>query len=646
MDQYWASVGTDEIGKEMMSRVKRYKKYLKTSGKLDELRKSYETYYGNINIEDVDESIKAIEINHYANLIRHIHVMVTSTRPAWEPRSANTDTESQASTQLASGLLDFYMREKKLADILSEATEKGLFLDEGWVSVGWNVTSGEIYGQNPDNGQPIQEGDVEYKVHTLVDVTRDRRKKNMSHAWFIVEEQENKWDLIAKYPELSEKLRALTYSKEDALEYGLNPVELFEDEEDDLIPVYILRHDKTPAMPSGRLTVIAAEDVVLFDGPLPYRGTYIYPITSAKHFETAFGHSQAKDLLPIQDAFNATVSAIVTNQSANAVQNFQAPKGSAPRVTQLSGMNIWEYDPKAGKIETMDLLNTAPEVFKFADFLVSQSELISGVNQIARGNAPATLSGAAMALIQQQAIQFSSGIQQSYISLSEAIGTATIELLQTFAVVPRIAMIAGKSKRTMMKKFTGRDLNGISRVIVDSANPLTKTAAGRVEIANMLMQSGHIKRPEQYLTVLSTGNLEPLYENEVAENYLMRSENEWLMEGKQVRALMTDNHAMHVLEHASILNSPEARMNPEGPVVANALAHIQEHIGFAKTMDPVLSAMLKQASFAMQAPPQAPNAGPQGGGEPQMGNVMDNQNPITQQAEQVQLPDPSQPPQV
>ena len=177
MNQYWASVEKEKIGEKVMAKVDSYKHYLSQSGILSDLRKSYDTFYGTTQIEDVDQSLKAIHVNHFGNLIRHIHVMVTSQRPAWEPRAVNSDSESQSLTQLAAGLLDYYMREKKLEDILRESTEKSLFLKEGWVSMGWNVSGGEIYGRDPETGLAIFEGDAEYKVHTLPDVVRDIHKK-------------------------------------------------------------------------------------------------------------------------------------------------------------------------------------------------------------------------------------------------------------------------------------------------------------------------------------------------------------------------------------------------------------------------------------------------------------------------------------
>lgn len=635
-NKYWASVEREKVASEIMTKVTNFKKYCEKTGILSDLRKSYDTYYGTTKIDDVDQSLKAIHVNHYANLIRHIHVMVTSTRPAWEVRAVNSDAESQADTQLASGLLDYYMREKRLDKMLTEAVEKGLFLKEGWISMSWDVNGGQVYGRNPETGDPIYEGDVDFKAHTLLDITRDYTRKSMDHDWYIIRTQQNKYDIAAKHPELADKIIGLTMNRQDALKYELIPYKFIDEIDSDMIDVYELRHNRTDAMPEGRLTICLNDELVLFDGPLPYKQHYVFCLTPAMTYQASFGHSNAMDLLPIQDALDMTVSAILTNQAANAVQNFQVPKGAAPRVTQImDGMNVFEFDPKAGKMEPMNLLQTSPEVFNFANYLNQQAETISGVNQIARGNAPATLSGAAMALIQQQAIQFSSGVQIGLNMLSEQVGTALIELLQTFAVVPRIAMIAGKTKRSYMRSFKGKDLEGISRVFVDNANPLTKTSAGRVEIANQLLQTQLIKTPEQYISVLTSGNLEPLYEHENSQNMLIRSENEFLMDGKQVQALMTDDHSLHVLEHSCVLNSPEARANPN--IVQNTLAHIQEHINFAKSIDPALAAMLKQQSFAPAPMPQAPEQG-------QMADVMSAQNPVTQQAENVNLPQPAESP--
>lgn len=631
---YWAKEN-DKIAGNIIDKFDSYKLYLENSGLLNFLRKSYATYYGNPYVENLDQSLKAIQINHYANLIRHLLVMVTSQRPDWAPQAINSDLASQADTELATGLLDYYMREKGLEAVLNDATEMGMMLVEGWVSLDWDVTGGEIYGQNPENGMPIYEGEPTFRNHTILDIARDVKRRDMNHQWYVVRTFDNKFDLAAKYPELESKIVALQGDSRFDIKYELNIDNYgYGKTDSDIVPVYTLYHEKTPALPMGRRTQVLAHDIKLFDGPLPTKRVYVFCVSTSRKFESSFNHQTTSDLLPVQDVIDATISAIVTNQAANAVQNFQCPKGATPKVTQVAdGMNVIEYDPKAGKLEPMNLLQTAPEVFNFATMMINNQQTLSGLSQVSRGEAPPTMSGTAMALLQQQAIQFSNGLQLSRTMLIESTGTALVELLQTFAVTPRVAQIAGKNKKWMMRFFKGDDLKGIARVTVNSGNALTKTAAGKMELANNMLNSGLIKTPEQYLSVLLTGNLEPLYEHDRGQLRLIKLENETMMEGGQAIAFLTDDHAMHVLEHSCIIDSPEARENVD---IINALTkHIQEHIDISKGMDPVLANMLKQQSY-QQAQPN-----PQGAVNPQM---MSNQNPVTETAQNTPLPKPAQSP--
>lgn len=631
MEQYWASKDTKDVAKEVCNKWQDYKDYMAQSGMITDLKKSFNTYYYRPHIQDLDQSLKAIHINHYANAINHVHTMVTATRPAWEPRAINTDVASQNNTQLASGLLDFYMREKHIEKKLSKSVLMSLMLKEGWISLDWNATGGEVYGMD-ENDEPIYEGDFEVEVHTILDVARDVLRRDMNHDWLIVRKWRNKWDLAAKYPEMAEKIIALRNDDKYGLEYELNITNMAikaAKSDQDLIPVYHLYHSKTHSMPQGRLLITCDADVTLFDGGLPYKKPYIFPISPAEWFENAFGHSQFFDVLPVQDSLDMCVSAILTNVAANGVQNFQVPKGAAPKVTSLKdGMNVLEYDPKAGKLEPLDLLKTAPEVYNFASYLQQQAELLSNVPPITKGIAPATMSGTAMALLQQQALQSASSLQLNYTILLENVGTALIELLQTYAVAPRVAMIAGKNKRSMLKTFTAKDLQGIGRVMVDTANPLTKTAAGRMEIANQLLGSQLIKTPEQYIGVLTTGNLEPLYQHDNLNRMLTANENEELMQGKPVQVLLTDDDAVHILEHQCVLASPEARQDPK--IVEATLSHIQAHIDNGRMKDPALAQALKQVP--MSAPPMMP---PQQGLEPM---------PQPNESLDVPLPMPAEPP--
>jgi hypothetical protein len=146
--------------------------------------------------------------------------------------------------------------------------------------------------------------------------------------------------------------------------------------------------------------------------------------------------------------------------------------------------------------------------------------------------------------------------------------------------------IVGKYKAAYMIEYIGSDFESFDRVVVEQQSYIARTTAGKVELATNLLQQGIIKRPEEYLSVLETGRLDPLIEGEHAELLLIRSENESLSKGKKVVVLPTDRHAVHINEHKAVLANPEARN--EGDITSVVLEHIAEHIQLYKTTDPMV----------------------------------------------------------
>jgi hypothetical protein len=213
-------------------------------------------------------------------------------------------------------------------------------------------------------------------------------------------------------------------------------------------------------------------------------------------------------------------------------------------------------------------------------------------------------------------LQFISGLQQSYVELIEDVGTSLIDMLKDFASVPKVAMIAGKSNKAFLEEtFTGDDLSQVNRVIVDVGNPLARTTAGKVQLAENLIQYGIIKDPTQYFTVLNTGNLEVLDEYQQNELLLIRAENEKLAQGETVAALAIDQHIIHIKEHKGVLADPDLRQDPT--LVQQTLSHINEHIQFLRTVDPALLSIIGEQPLGPQggspptpAPPGPPGARP------------------------------------
>lgn len=673
-DVYFAEDEAEKTVSYLTSKADYWFYTLTTNKYLDKVKRSWAAHHGvyyeeshEINFGGEQGELVNVAVNHFRNLATHTLNMVTATRPAFQARSVNTDSRSQIQTTLANGLLEYYMREKRLEVYLKTAVEQAIVLGSGYIKMEWNATAGEIhdviapeprYDENgevladeegnllDENGRvldefPIYEGDVEFKNLSVFDVVFDSTKEShMDHDWVLCRTFKNKYDLAKKYPEYEEEIKNLmTKSDKERYSVTLTPYDQTLD-----VPVYEFFHRKSESVPDGRYILYLSEDIVLMDSPMPYRKLPVYRITPSDILGTPYGYTSMFDILALQDLTNSLYSTIATNQSAFGVQNILNARGNDVHYTQVNGgLNFIEYTPipgapNGGRPEAMNLTQTPGEIFNFLGMVEKAMETISGVNSVARGNPEASLkSGTALALVQSQALQFMSGLQQSYIMMIEDIGTGLIQLLQDFAEVPRIAEISGIANRSKMKQFTGRDIDSINRVVVDVGNAMAQTTAGRVQMADNLLQMGLITSAEMYLSVINTGKLETMTEGQVNEQILIRQENERLLDGSgEVVATNIDQHNLHIRQHKAVLMDVDARMDPE--IVARTLAHIQEHLDLLRSVDPDLLAIISEQALAPQggSPAQQPN------NQPNQGGAM--QGMPQQGAPNAQLPQPAQPP--
>lgn len=654
---YFAAKEGKETAATLLDRSNDWFQTLQTNGYLNKLRMMYDAYHGNFytdgfgpgdnghNISFGGEQGELVQlgVNHIRNLASHMLTMITSTRPSMQARSVSTDYDSMVQTRLANSLLDFYMKDFHLEEYLKTAVEYAIVFGSGYIKLEWNATRGEVYDADPLTGAEIREGDLEFSNLSPFDVMFDTNREDKRHEWVITRTAKNKFDLAAKYPELAEKIVQIA-SINESINYAYMSLS---NNANDYIPVYEFYHKSTEALPEGRYMLFLNDELILLDSPMPYQELPVYSIAPAHYLGTSYGYTPMFDLLGLQDAVNSLYSTILTNQTAFGVQSVIIGKGSDLDITSFEGgMQVIEAN-NPETIRPLNLTSTPKEIFDFIAMLEKTMETISGVNAVARGNPDPNLrSGNALALIQSMSLQFMSGLQQSYVNLIEDIGSGIIQTLKDHATVPRLVHIAGENNQTYVEEFKGDDLSTINRVKVEIGNPLSRTTAGRVEMASEMMQMGLITRPEQYMAVIDTGSLDTLTQNTQKEIYAIKSENEMLIKLQPVRALLTDNHQQHIDEHKAILSDPKLRFNDQ--LTAQVLAHIQEHINILS--DPNVAQVLMVLGQQPIAPPMpaAPMAGPgqpadapQGPG-PDMGG-MNTPTQMDQQGSAPQnLPQPAQ----
>jgi hypothetical protein len=596
---YFASKDPKETAGILLDKSTSFYNVLQNNEYLNKLERMWAMYHGadldrtnmttghRITFGGEQGEIVNLKINHFRNLAQHIFNMITSNRPTMEARAVNTDYKSLAQTQLANGILDYYMRDKRLEDYLKKAVEMAIVMGSGFIKMDWNASGGDVYDADPETGQIISEGDVEFSNLSPFDVVFDGTKDSYNNDWILTRSSKNKYDLIAKYPEYEDKIKGIP-SKNELNKLKMN---FFSNDKTDDVFIYEFYHKRTDSMPNGRYMLFLSEEIVLIDLPMPYRVIPIFRVTAGEIIGTPYGYTPMFDIYPIQEASDALYSTVFTNQNAFGVQNVFIKTGSNLSTYNLDGaLNVLEGDEAP---VPLNLTQTPAEVFKFLDMLVQAGETISGVNSVARGNPQASLeSGNALALVQSMALQFISGLQGNYVRLIEDVGTSLIQILKDFANTPKVIAIVGKNNRPLLKEFTGDSISAINRVIVDVGNPLSRTTAGRVQMADQLLQMKLLKNANQYFQVITTGRLDTAYEGEINELLLVKSENEQMLDGVQVQAVMLDAHAMHIQEHKTVLSDPDLRRDPQ--LVQNVLGHIQTHIDMLRNGDPDLLQLLGQ----------------------------------------------------
>ncbi len=562
-------------------------------------------------------------VNHYANLITHMVNMVCQQKLAYEPQATVNDSEAQDQIKLAKGILYTYANrsDMDLDGVLRNATEMSCVFGEAYVSALFNKHLGRTIAFKQDeegNKQEIKEGDNEYRVWSPFDIIVDTTlPAHELTSWLCLRKWENKYEVAAEYPDWSSDIISLFCGS------GLGDTQLTYtiSESSDIIPVYYFFHKKTKAVPNGRMVKFIDDTIILSDGKLPYREIPLYRMATRELWGSPYAYSRAFDLLPLQETIDRLCSAIVTNQLTFATQNIAIAKGSSISWENLyGGLNVIEWDAtiagKDGLPQALQLTSSPPETFEFIKQTVADMGTIVGINEVVRGNPDLTLkgqvSGASLALMTSNSIQFNSDLQKAYVRLAEQVGTATIHNLQDFAfpdlgngqTLNREGMSLSANNKYFRQGYTKKDIDKIDKIIIRYGNPLAQTTSGRMQIADTFLERGLIKNPQEYIEVLETGDLEPLLEADEAQLHLIREQMERLRNGEKVIASKYDNHPMFILEGMSVLSNMDAR--EDAKVIMAVQDFVEQHRAMWKQLSveaPEICGLMKIPVLPPPPPP-------------------------------------------
>ena len=544
------------------------------------------------------------------SLIRQMVSLVTKQPLSFQASAESKDSDVVADARLGNSLLKQVVKDCNLDIIGDRVAEQAGVFGMGFTHVAWRTDKGDPYATNGES--ILYSGKIDISSRSVFDLTYDANiEKWEDQDWCEVKTIKNRWTMVAQFPQLADEIRKLPSIKKMSATWTYEQSTF---SQDDLIHVFEAYHRPTPALPNGRLVVFGSCDCIFYDGDNLYGTIPVEPMIPEAIYGMQYGYPFLTNLLGCQEMLDHSFSAIASNQSAFAVQNIIAPRGSGLTLQDVGGMNWISYTPQnipsGGKPESLQLCHSSPETFKFISELRSHMMEISNVNSALRGSPPpGVTAGTALATLTTNALEFMSAFSKSYITCMTKTMETSLLVHKRFVKIPHNITTTNKKGVSSTQEYTSEDLQRLKSVTAQVVNPMMQTLAGRSEVAEKLMAQGFIKNTQEYLSIIEGSPMQELYETELSENDLIHAENEALTESKQVVALMTDDHACHIRKHSTLLNDPVVRL--QNQTVGNILNHIMEHLDLDKNGDPYLKAMVRTGKEPQNmAPPPPPMAPP------------------------------------
>ncbi len=719
-DDVYFAAETDpvKLGEGIWERKMQYERYVRDTKLFALYCKMHWAYFGKENGVSFDDTevgrdgpegeLHVLKINHLRSIVTAWDSVLGNQRTAVQPVPVGDDYEGEMQVKRGRAVLDHYIRSTspaRLEVVERDVREFACIYGAGWGLQLWNEHLGPVAvpgmpGEPHDDpslarpGIPAQRtGDLQAWALTPLDCAFDPWRKDSNSPWNCCRIWVSKHALATRWPDRADEILTMTpqpgneFLDFNLFSEGTAPPGRYPLDE---LPLYVFFHDPMEAagMENGKQAFLLSKDIVLEYGELMYRGRDgnrrrpLRRLAPADVLRSPIGYTPAWGLLAAQEAIDSLSSIALTNSRTFGLGTMLAPKGGDIEPEQVStGLLLVEYTPGLPEPKMLKTEPTPAEVYSSRREYVSEMGITLGVNGVTRGDPAAMVdkSGSALALIDAKAVQQSSKFAGNCVFFKEEFYLDTICICQVYMTAERQFEVMGEAVATLTEAFSGKNIDRITKVKIESVNPLSQTISGRMQIADTIAEKWADKiQPGDYFRVLETGNTDFLTRDASQRERNMDRENELLSQGigpapaqtpklgwdgqpimgfngqpvmeggpvpgkRYVKALITDPHGPHIIRHLTVLDNPAVRegQTPQALAVLNAtMAHIDEHVALAATLTlkraglrellgypPLQTAIMQaQAQQAQQLPPGqstvngvAMHVGPDGQGAPPPG---------------------------
>ena len=693
---YWAAKTADKVIAQLNQKERAYFDYATERGFVAMSKIAYAQDHGlsasgmhwdtqTVSLDgDLGELVR-FRVNEVRSFNDQLVTMAVGSRPAFECVATNSDYDSIGQAETADSTVEYVYYhaygEKKERKTVSRGISYGLSFT--WVN--WDPTAGDSVKvpamvtlpdgtqapkRDPMSGKPVKTddptgkrtGELHMKSLPWWQVVREpETEETDEHLWTVVREPRSKYELAGRFPEHAQRLLALQGQDDYTMArlFKMQHASRANLSTDDTVIVKHFYHAPSPALKGttnakgddlgkGRY-ILYAGDVPLMDVPLPFPAIPIIDFCPYEYLATAFGYSPSWDLIAVNQMLDQVVSDVATNLTTFGRQSIWVEEGLGISADDIaSGARVLTGKPNS-KPPVPIQFAAIPEASKwFLDFLRKLMQSISRLNSVTRGDPDHNItSGQMAALFHSIAIEGISGLQLAVDVHRERVANLILDILKRYAEHEMVVQIAGVDERPYLDTFTRDSLKAIRGVTVKTANPMMRTQAGRMQIAELQLKiPGAIQDPGQLNEILVSGQSKPLYDAARKRRMRIKLEDEKLLEGPQTKmeqppppqpmpppqpgmppmppppvqqpyehvptvpVHFLDDHAAHINQHYALLASREALENQAIWKAVNV--HIAHHYKVWKETAPDRLIAAGMKPYPMMAPPGAPPGGPPG----------------------------------
>ena len=543
--------------------------------------------------------------NHIAPIVENRLSKLGTIKPIISVVPATNDAKDVKSAEISKKIINALSNKIDFNQVIDEATKWSEICGTVFYKVVWNNELGQTLAID-ENGKKVKGGDVDISICSPFEiypdsVSRERIEdcESIIHAKvFSTDEIKRRYGVEVQGQEVNIFSLESTDYGFGGLGYSFSANKIAEGVKKDSAIVIEKYVRPNIDMPNGRLIIIAG-DTLIYDGDMPYEngaeGEREFPFIMQKCMNqpaSFWGVSVIDRIIPVQRAYNAVKNRKheFLNRLSMGVLNVE--DGS------VDLDNLEDEGLCPGKVLVYRQGSKAPEYLTgeklSGDFAEEEAKLldefanISGVHDISEDRYVASnLSGSALEILINQYEQRLSSASDNMKNSIKMLAKNVLRLYKQFAVLPRLARIAGDNAEIDIFYFSANDISS-DDVRFEAEDNFGETLTDRRNMIFSLVDKGLLADDEGKMTSRMKVKILELLGYGLWENAQDQSELHINKAGKENIAMLKneiknpseiDDHDLHINEHICFMLGKEfeEKCKKDEKIEEIFLKHIRNH---------------------------------------------------------------------